>query len=420
MVGHGGYWNRFELERVPYFQIYDPETEPLYPANLHTDLWPLVAGQEKVIWLRPQMYEDVPYERWRFHAYTELIRGCRGWQMAHGPGDASLARGLHGELAFMTRVVASGDPGPRVEIEPWLEHWSGRHDGKVYVVAVTTRGLAFGRWRTEDSEPPAGRARVTEAGSDETRDEANAYGLAGALLPGYAAHGVQYLPSARAWPAGSRLVQWVRLDTKNRPPGFAIVVKADGRFTHTASWGRFGPAMLRLNPVLAAWFLRTFYRHATGFIGWDLKGLAAAWQYLPRGAVDMGALPAPGTWARVEVPLEKIAAAGKLVDGVGFIHAEGRICWGRTSIVGPGGDELEVWGDTIEQAPARLARTKISVAGLKAGARVRVLFEDRQLQAADGFFVDDFRGQDLYQRFGGGPELGYGDAPVALHVYEIG
>src|SRR5262249_18544 len=28
MVGHGGYWNRFEFEKVPFFDIYDPETEP--------------------------------------------------------------------------------------------------------------------------------------------------------------------------------------------------------------------------------------------------------------------------------------------------------------------------------------------------------------------------------------------------------
>jgi len=46
--------------------------------------------------------------------------------------------------------------------------------------------------------------------------------------------------------------------------------------------------------------------------------------------------------------------------------------------------------------------------------------EDRDLTAADDSFADDFRGRDLYQRFGGGPMLGYGDAPVALHVYEIG
>jgi hypothetical protein len=51
----------------------------------------------------------------------------------------------------------------------------------------------------------------------------------------------------------------------------------------------------------------------------------------------------------------------------------------------------------LELAPARLARTTITVGGLRAGTRVRVLFEDRALTAADGSFVDDFRGRDLYQ-----------------------
>jgi hypothetical protein len=406
MVGHGGYWNRLEFEKVPYFHIYDPETEPLYPANLHTDLWPLVAGQQKVIWLRPQMYEDVPYERWRFHVYTELMRGCRGWQIAHGPGDASLVRGLHGELELMKPIVTSPDPGPPVRIEPWIEHWSRRHNGKTYILAATTHGMALGHWRPGgDSGPPAGRARVTEAGA-ETR--------------GYAAHGIQYLPAARSWPAGSRLMQWVRLDDEAARGGFAVLVKANARFTHAASWGSFGLAALRMNPLNGVWFLRTFYRHAIGFLGWDLQGLAAALQYVPGGAVDMGRVPAAGTWARVEIPLERIGAAGRLLDGVGFIHARGRIQWGRTSIVAPGGEELEVWGDDIQLAPERLARTKITVDGLRAGTRVRVLFEDRELTAASGHFVDDFRGRDLYQRFGGGPTLGYGDAPVALHIYEVG
>jgi hypothetical protein len=62
----------------------------------------------------------------------------------------------------------------------------------------------------------------------------------------------------------------------------------------------------------------------------------------------------------------------------------------------------------------------LPIDGLKSGTRVRVLFEDRESKAADGFFIDDFRGQDLYQRFGGGPTTGYGDTPVAEHIYEIG
>ena len=50
-----------------------------------------------------------------------------------------------------------------------------------------------------------------------------------------------------------------------------------------------------------------------------------------------------------------------------------------------------------------VACTTTAVDGLSSGTRVRVLFDDRELEAADGCFVDDFRGQDLYQRLGGGP-----------------
>ena len=126
MVGHGGYWNRQEFAKVPYFDIFDPETEPWYPANLHTDLWPLINGKNKVIWLRPQMYEDVPYERWRFHTHVELMRGCRGWQIAHGPGDQSLFRGLHGEVEFLKPIVHAADAGPAVR---WSRTWSTGRGG---------------------------------------------------------------------------------------------------------------------------------------------------------------------------------------------------------------------------------------------------------------------------------------------------
>jgi hypothetical protein len=122
---------------------------------------------------------------------------------------------------------------------------------------------------------------------------------------------------------------------------------------------------------------------------------------------------------KLEIPLDKIGAAGNLLDGVAFLHEGGRVWWGRTTLVDGDGVETVVWGDAVELPAEQLARTKISVAGLKAGSKVRVLFEDRELTAADGHFVDDFRGQDLYQRYGGGWGVGYGDAPVALHIYEV-
>jgi hypothetical protein len=417
MVGHGGYWNRFEFERVPFFDIFDPETEPLYPANLHTDLMPLVAGQEKAIWLRPQMYEDVPYERWRFHVYVELMRGARGFQIAHGPGDASLFRGLGGELEGLKPVLWSTDPGPPVKIFPEMEHWVRRQAGRTYIMAATTRGLTFGRWKWQDDTGALhGSARVTE-GETVVRDEANSYGVSEVPPSGPSLHGIQYLPGARRFPSGSRIVQWVWLDPKAPPRDLALVAKADGRFTHAATWGPFDLDRFRSGSGLE-WFLHSFYRHADGFLGWGRDLLNAALPYVPREARAMGPIPRPGEWTRLEVELADIGIAGELVDGIGFVHDGGRVFWGRTTIES-GSNSQTLWGDSLGPFPANSGPAKIEVQGLKAGTTIKVLYEDRVIVAGPGYFIDGFSGQDLYQRFGGGDGVGYGDEPVAFHLYEI-
>jgi hypothetical protein len=193
----------------------------------------------------------------------------------------------------------------------------------------------------------------------------------------------------------------------------------DGRWTHAASWGKFDLAALRKQPQQAEWFLRTFYRHASGFLGWDSKLVGKALEYVPAKCPDLGKLPAAGVWVPVEVPLDRVGADGKLLDGVAFLHEGGEVRWGQTSLVTPDGQSHIVWGDSVGPAPESLKEVRIHVAGLKAGTSVRVLFEDRTLKAEDGFFVDDFRGADLYQRYGGGYGVGYGNGPVALHLYEI-
>ena len=414
MVGHGGYWNRQEFEKVPYFDIFDPETEPLYPANIHTDLAPIVRGKDKVIWLRPQMYESVPYERWRFHTYVELMRGCRGWQIAHGPGDASLFRGLHGELEFWKPIVASPDAGPKIEVEPSIEHWSRRHAGKLYIIAATTHGIGMGSW--EWNESPSKHAGRLTTDRHELRDESNAYGIGEEPATGPAMHGIQYLPDARAWPKGTKLVQWLEVsnkDTKN----IVVLAKADGRWTHAASWGKADLTPLRRDPQKAYWFLGSFYRHAKGFLGWGKDLVPKALEYIPEKPVEFGALPDVGQWVKLEIPLEKIGAADRLLDGVAFMHEGGRVWWGRTSLVTPDGHETIVFDESRPLPHKKYAQVRIRVPGLAKGTRVRVLFEDRELTADDGSFVDDFRGQDLYQRYGGG--TGYGDTPVALHLYEV-
>ncbi len=417
MVGHGGYWNRFEFERVPFFDIYDPETEPLYPANLHTDLMPLIAGQEKTAWLRPQMYEDVPYERWRFHAYVELMRGARGFQIAHGPGDASLFRGLGGELEGLKPALWSEDPGPPLRITPQIEHWTRRANGRTYIMAATTRGLTFGRWKWGGETPgPHGCTRVTE-GETVVRDEANSYGVGEPPPRGPSMHGIQYIPNPRVHGAGSRLVQWVWLDPKVPPRNLAVLVKADGRFTHAAAWGEFDLGRFRSGPGLD-WFLRAFYRHANGFLGWGKELLASSLPYVPDRVRAMGERPGTGEWIRLSIDLSDLGIVDQLVDGVGFVHDGGRVLWGRT-IVEDGDDVHIIWGDAVGPAPKDLGAVRIEVPGLKEGTRIKVGFEDRDLVAGPGYFIDDFRGEDLYQRFGGGFGPGYGDEPVAFHLYEI-
>ena len=419
MVGHGGYWNRIEFERVPYFDIYDPETEPFYPANLHTDMLPLIRGQAKVAWLRPQMYEDVPYERWRYHVWVEMMRGARGWQLAHGPGDASTYRGLHAEMEQFKPVLYSKAPAPAVTTAPLMEHMTRTLEGKTYVVVATTHGLPFGTWAWS-GEPagPGGRAR--ETGKEHAwRDEVTGYSTFNPPPTGPSLHGIQYLPHARSWPKGSRLVQWLKVAAGTAPANVVALVKADGRWVPAATWGTFDLAKLRGDKVRAHWLIRALYRHSSGFLGWGSDVPPFALKLIPETAKAMGGIPAAGEWVKVELPLEAIGAADKLVDGVGFLHEGGRVSWGRTSLVAPDGFEQIVFGDHIDRPPPdELRAAKISVAGLKKGTKVRVLYEDRALEAGDGFFTDDCTGTDLYQRFGG-HETGYGDAPVALHVYEV-
>jgi hypothetical protein len=422
MVGHGGYWNRLEFEKTPFFDIFDPETEPLYPANLHTDLMPLIKGKDKVAWLRPQMYEDVPYERWRFHVYVELMRGCRGWQIAHGPGDQSLFRGLRGELEFWKPIVYSSDPVPKIDIQPSMEHRAWRFQGKTYLIAATTRGLTLGKWRwQEEGETPwsaNGRSRLT-TDPHLLLLETNSYGADQKVDQGPSIHGIQYLPQARSWPKGSKLVQWVKIDEKNQPTNLIALAKTEGRWIHGAAWGKFDPASWSKDPERAVWFLRSFYRHSYGFLGWDLKLLDRARPYMLSKTTPMGPVPAPGKWLRLEIPLEKIDAADGLLDGIAFAHEGGKVFWGPTSLIDPAGKESIIRGDFLEHPPADLARSKITVAGLKKGGTIRVLFEDRRLSAEDGYFLDNFCGQDLYQRYGGSYGSGYGNGPVALHLYEI-
>src|SRR5262249_21657758 len=151
----------------------------------------------------------------------------------------------------------------------------------------------------------------------ELRDETNAYGIGSPPEKGPSIHGIQYLPDARTWPKGSKLVQWVKPDAKAPPKNLVVLLKGEGRWTHAAAWGKADLAAHRKNPEYAYWFLNSFYRHAKGFLSWGKDLVPAAMEYVPETAADMGALPKGGEWVKLELPLEKVGVTDKLLDGIG-------------------------------------------------------------------------------------------------------
>lgn len=100
------------------------------------------------------MYESVPYERWRYHVYVELMRGARGWQVAHGPGDPSVFRGLQAEVRHLHPFIYSYEKTPAISISPQLENMVRQKGDKTLLIAASTHGLTFGNYRQSPEKSP--------------------------------------------------------------------------------------------------------------------------------------------------------------------------------------------------------------------------------------------------------------------------
>ncbi len=152
-------------------------------------------------------------------------------------------------------------------------------------------------------------------------------------------------------------------------------------------------------------------------------------------------LPSEGSWHRIEMDARQLGLVGKLVDGFAYLTKNGRALWDYSALE-RNGKVIRVFNeDTAGIDRALLGKVRINVPGLKAGTKVRALFEERTITAGDGGFVDNFHGVDTYGYEAGGvtgnmfgtvkddnrdlPRLmpsgyGYTYGPTAVHIYEIG
>src|SRR5262249_16168116 len=126
--------------------------------------------------------------------------------------------------------------------------------------------------------------------------------------------------------------------------------------------------------------------------------------------------------------------------GFAYLTKNGRALWDYSALERDGKPVRVFCEDTVGIDRALLGKVQINVPGLSAGAKVRVLFENRTIAAEDGCFSDNFEGTDTYGYEADGvvgdlfgfvrdpdrvlPRMipsgyGYSYGPTAVRVYEI-
>jgi hypothetical protein len=265
---------------------------------------------------------------------------------------------------------------------------------------------------------------------------------------------------------GDKILQYVWLDPKETPEWVMVAVRGDGRYSHAGVLGKFdfetfrkdyGNILMYSELEHSVWHEinyvmdDTTYQRAVKVIGQkaadDLKKAADAGRakvdkvaYQAGHFHNLGALPKAGLWYRIEIDADKVGLVGKQVDGFAYLTKNGRALWDY-SVLERDGKVVRVFcEDSVGIDRALLAKVRVNVPGMKKGATVKVLFEDRTITADDGGFIDNFEGVDTYGYESGGitgdlfgfvkdedrelPRMmpsgyGYTYGPTAVRIYEI-
>jgi hypothetical protein len=458
-VSTSGAYNAWWLPNIPFYDINHAETEMWGPMDFNVIFTPYMKRLRKTptAWVYlPQLYDNTPYERYRFETYENIIRGSAGVSMIQGIGDATFNRGLAGELRYLEKRLNSLEKAPAVTLEPNVSHKVARHQGKTYVLATNAGPIIIGNWKWNTEIKHSGTA-------SHEGDSVNTLWF---RPGGVRIHGFRGLPLPEEVRKGDKIVQYVWLDPKETPEWVMVAVRGDGRFAHNGVLGKFDFETFRKDygNMLMYSELNHSVWHEVNYVVDDatyqravkVMGKAAADQiktaadagrakvdkiaYQPGHFHNLGALPKAGTWVRMEIDADKAGLVGKLVDGFAYLTKNGRALWDY-SVLERDGKVVRVFcEDSVGIDRALLSKVRVNVPGLKKGSAVKVLFEDRTIAAEDGGFVDNMEGVDTYGYEGHGVvgdllgfvkdedrELarmipsgyGYTYGPTAVRIYEI-
>lgn len=458
-ISTSGAFNAWWLPKLTLYDINHAETEMWGPMDFNVAFSPYMrrAGKTTAWVYLPQLYDNHPYERYRFESYDNIIRGSAGVSMIQGIGDPTFNRGLAGELRYLEKPLNSLEKAPDVSFIPLgVSNKVTRYKGKTYVLATNCGPIRMGNWTWHADNKHSGQA------SHDGESMNTQWFRPG----GIRIHGFRGMPMPEEIQAGDKIVQYVWIDPQDTPEWVGVAVRGDGRFAHNAVLGKFDFAAFRAarGNLLMFSELNHSVWHEVNYVMDDetytraVKVMGKPWADnikkhadLGRAKVDKliyqaahfqnhGPLPAAGEWHRIEIDAARAGLVGKLVDGFAYMTKDGHAMWDH-SVLERNGEVVRVFcEDSVGIDRAELAGVRINVPGLKAGTKVRVLFEGREIVADDEGFSDAFTGTDTYGYESRGPDgdlfgfvrdpdrelarmmpsgVGYNYGPTVVHIYEI-
>ena len=429
--GDGPNW--LVLRRLTMYDVYFLEWEPWGPRRVNVHVFPHHKGRKFATVHLPQIYDDNPYELVRFELYQNILEGARGFHGIHGFGDQTLLRALAGEIRGLEPYIFSHDQAD-VTAEPDVFFRATKHEGKIGIIATNAAPVIGGDWTWHTDNKASGRASHSGHSSYAPRRTA----------AGFNHHGFWGLKPIEV-AASDTVTQQVFIPKGAEVKAIFLLLEGDANWNHIAYWGDFDYADFarqfdgeKDERNARYWLAAHLYNMAwgTGFT----HDITRPFVFPESCFHRVGDLPPRGQWTKLSVSAGDIGLVGKLLAGCCYMEQGDKVRWDGTVLLRADGKARRVLcDDSVGIDKPRLRAVRFDVPGLKAGTKITVMFEGREIVAQEGYFMDRFEGVDGYGEMCGGvlgdylcqydpvdtfpvnPKSGYAynNGRIACHAYEL-
>lgn len=444
------------------YDVFGPETNWDGPPRVpYTVLHALRSQGRDVMGVDfPNIFDDMAYDVIRFELFEGLIRGHRGYAQIGKWPDNSLYRGFNGELRHLEKFIFAPEGEATIAVEkrdesarsgvrrpaeygmrahfteflPKISLLERKVGDTTYLIASNAQPIRQGDWIWTDKNAANGkRAHTGESIFVRIHPE---------RFNDWHVHGYRD-DRPIVFQKGDVVLQSVYIPTGERVENLMLMIEGNGEWNYNAVWGKFdfqqfsdSKIRFRLLQELHRWLWSSIggAKISRALFGQELYEATFERDFLRRqDFFDMGTVPAAGKWVELSVPVEKLGLVGKVCTGFEFVSKGARVWWDAT-VVRRGEDHtIVLCDDELGTGAAGLAKVRFRGRGLKPGAKIEDVFEDRELTVnSDGNFFDDFRGENIYDIIGDGmagdkaaPTMYYGGGyhynyPNAIvRLYEI-